>query len=251
MDLGFGTANSKLGNATANALLQTAQVQERAVHDEMQRYDALLTDDDALAQLRSKRLQEMQREAAERQKYRAAGHGTYQELGDGSRQDTRDVAQAFFSAAKESERVVVHFYRPSTTICDVFHKHLERLAAKHLETRFVKLNVQDCDVSERGASFLVERLKITVMPTLLLVHNRQSIHQIRGFDELGGTDSFTANMLAHVLAKYGLLQRADDEIPDELLSNASNRSNLHGSTFHRTGNKGQRHRHEPDDDDEF
>lgn len=246
MDLGFGAANQQLGDATARAIVRTAQVQEAAVHAELQRYDAVLSDADALAELRRQRLLELQRAAQERQQYLAAGHGKYDELGDGPQQDSRDVARSFFAAAKDSERLVVHFYRPSTVHCEVWHKHLAALAVKHLETRFVKLNVQDCDVTERGASFLVERLNVTVMPTLVLVKNRQAVHQIRGFDELGGTDAFSANMLAHVLGNHGVLKKTEDEVPDELLRESSNRKN--SSTISRVG-KGRRHRYEDEDED--
>lgn len=43
--------------------------------------------------------------------------------------------QAFFEAAKKSPRLVVHFYRPTTRYCQTVDAHLERLAARHLETR--------------------------------------------------------------------------------------------------------------------
>ena len=210
MDLGFGKANQSMGLATAQAILQTAQAQERAVQDEIQHYDRLLDDDQALEQLRAKRLQELQQQAARRQQYRAAGHGVYQELCP-SQQDSRDVGRAFFDAAKQSERLVVHFYRDSTEYCEVFHKQLAALAEKHLETKFVKQNVQDCDQTETGAGFLVERLRVHVMPTLVLIHKRHAVHQVRGFDELGGNDAFSTEELAQVLAKHGVLELHDTE----------------------------------------
>lgn len=204
------------------AILQTAQAQERAVQDEIRRYDQLLDDDQALEQLRAKRLQEMKQQAALVQQYRAAGHGVYEELCP-SKQDSRDVGRAFFDAAKQSERLVVHFYRDSTEYCQVFHKHLTALADTHLETKFVKLNVQDCDQTETGAAFLVERLRVHVMPTLVLIHKRQAVHQVRGFDELGGTDTFSQAALAKVLAQHGVLELQDGE-REKLLKEQSNDS---------------------------
>ena len=46
--------------------------------------------------------------------------------------------------------------------CKIFDKHLEILAKKHLETKFMKLDVEK-------APFLTQRLKIRVIPTLALV----------------------------------------------------------------------------------
>ena len=154
----------------------------------------------------------MQKQYSQQQKYRALGHGSYTDLGMGSTQDSRDIAKDFFRTCKESERIVVHFYRPSTRFCDTFHAHLAKLAEKHLETKFVKVNVEGCDNNEGGgASFLVERLGVVVMPTLVLVKDRKAFHHIRGFDELGGTDEFSTNMLAHVLGTHGVTDLRDDE----------------------------------------
>jgi hypothetical protein len=216
MDLGFGTKNQDIGNATAKALLQGTQAQEQALEAELAQYDRLLENDDALEDLRQKRLAKLQSQHAQHQKWKELGHGNYEELGGG--QDARDVAKDFFEACKKSERLVVHFYRPTTRHCDIFHAHLEKLAQKHLETRFVKVNVQDCDHQGGGASFLVERLGVHVMPTLVLVKDRKAVHHIPGFDELGGTDDFSTNILACVLGNHGVLTPTDEEeIPEEFL----------------------------------
>ena len=80
----------------------------------------------------------------------------------------------------------------------------------------MKVNVEGCDNNEgSGASFLVERLGIVVMPTLVLVKNRKAFHHMRGFDELGGTEDFSTNMLAHVLGAHGVTDVRDDEEMDE------------------------------------
>jgi hypothetical protein len=216
MDLGFGEANQRVGSLTQQALLQSALRHEQALGQELDKYNAVLNDDEqALTQLRLQRLQQMKQQTEQQARFRAAGHGQYTEL-LASSQDTRDVARDFFEATKQSERVVVHFYRPSTVACEVFHKHLERLAATHLETRFVKLNVQDCDtVSAKGASFLVQRLGVTVMPTLQLIVSRRTVHQVLGFDELGNTDGFRVAALAKLLVRHKVLwTNADDDGSD-------------------------------------
>ncbi|KAL7579888.1 hypothetical protein ACA910_004895 [Epithemia clementina (nom. ined.)] len=216
MDLGMGSKNSAVGNAAAKALMQVSKVQEQVLEQEISKYDALLDDDEALEALRRKRLEQMKKEQQNKAQWKAQGHGIYSEVGQG--QDTRDVARAFFEASKQSERLVIHFYRPTTPLCDIFHAHLENLAPKHLETKFIKINVEGCDAtgsgrgSGSGASYLVEQLGVYVMPTLVVVNDRKVVHHIRGFDELGGgTEDFSTQSLAFVLGQYGGLVLTDDE----------------------------------------
>ncbi len=142
MDLGFGNKNQVVGNVASATILKSAQAQEQAIDAELSKYDELLNyNDDALEALRAKRLDQMKAAARNRQVYIENGHGTYVSLGEGRL--GLDIAREFFEASKVSERLVVHFYRPTTRFCDVFHSHLQKLAHKHLETRFVKINV-DC-----------------------------------------------------------------------------------------------------------
>lgn len=43
------------------------------------------------------------------------------------------------------------------------------------------------------------------MPTLLLIKDGETVRHIRGFDEFGGTDEFSDDMFAYVLASHGVL----------------------------------------------
>ena len=215
MDLGFGNKNQRLGNVAASALLQVAQVQESTVDDQLDQFDDLLNDEEALSKFRANRMQELQQRHSQQKQWRAAGHGSYEELA-ASRQDSRDVAQEFFRVTKESDRVIVHFYRTSTALSDVFHKHLQEIAHKHLEARFLRINVEDCDrEGGKGASYLVEKLGIVVMPTLVLIHKRKAVHHIRGFDELGGTPDFPTSTLVNLLATHNVLHKEDTEYDNE------------------------------------
>ena len=121
----------------------------------------------------------MKQAASQQQDWVSKGHGKYEEIA-GERE--------FFDICKQSNKVVCHFFRDSTIRCKIFDKHLSLLAPKHLETKFVKLNVE-------RAPFLCERLKIRVLPTLAIVLNNVTKDYIKGFDELGGTDDFTTETL--------------------------------------------------------
>ena len=62
----------------------------------------------------------------------------------------------FFHAAKTSDNLVVHFYRPTTRYCLNVDAHFEKLAEKHMETRFVKINAEKSD-------YLVDKLGIVMV----------------------------------------------------------------------------------------
>lgn len=214
MDLGFGSANQVVGEAASKVILNAQLAQEAAVDEQLAQYDAVLNaSSDTIEALRAKRMAGLKRGRLLQQKWRGLGHGTYEALGEG--QHGGDCAKAFFAASKKSDRVVVHFHRKTTRICDVFHRHLATIAHRRLETRFVKIDVE----AGGSADYLVEKLGIVVMPTLLIVKDRKAVHHIRGFDELGGTDDFSAAALEYVLGLHGGVHRKDDdEIPDELLN---------------------------------
>jgi hypothetical protein len=219
MDLGFGKKNQIIGDALAKQFDATAKAQEQSIIEEINKYDALLeVGDSELEILRERRLAQMKKAQEQKQKWRAAGHGEYSDIGQG--QHGGDAAKEFFDASKASERLVVHFHRSTTRMCDVFHAHLEKLAAKHLESRFLKINVDQVSedgASGSGAAYLVEKLGIVIMPTILIIKDRKAVHQIRGFDEVGGADDFSTEALEWVLGAHdGIRVPEGREMPSEL-----------------------------------
>merc|ERR1739844_52269 len=145
-------------------------------------------------------------------------------MGIGEGQNGADSAKEFFDASKQSDRMIVHFHRPSTRLCDVFHMHLEKIAKKHLETRFVKINVDQVSedgASGSGAAYLVDKLGIVVMPTLVIIKDRKALYHIRGFDELGGTEDFSTEALEWLLGVRGGIKVPEgQEMPEELQGGA-------------------------------
>ena len=108
--------------------------------------------------------------------------------------DTKD----FFNAAKKSSRMIVHFYRSVTPRCQIVDAHFEKLAPNHLEARFVKIDAEK-------SPYLVEKLGIILLPTIILIKDGKTEHSIRGFDELGGTDDFSTADMAYILATHGVI----------------------------------------------
>jgi hypothetical protein len=153
MDIGFGDKNQIIGSMVNKVMLEGAAQQEAQIDADMAKYDELMNDEDALERLRAKRKEKLMAEQRQRLDWSAQGHGRYLELSD---------TKEFFHAAKTSQRLCVHFYRPTTRYCENVDAHFEKLCKKHMETRFVKINAEKSD-------YLVEKLGIVIMPTMVLV----------------------------------------------------------------------------------
>lgn len=123
----------------------------------------------------------------------------------------------FFNAAKKSNRMIVHFYRSVTPRCQIVDAHLERLCQTHLEARFVKIDAEK-------SPYLVEKLGIILMPTIVLIKDGKTEHAIHGFDEFGGTDDFTTQDMAYVLATHKVLNYETDR--SEEISQRATRAGL-------------------------
>ena len=79
---------------------------------------------------------------------------------------------------------------------------LKILAPKHFDTRFLRINVEN-------APFLVTKLKIQVLPCVLLFVDGVSTDRIIGFEGLGySEDTVTTRDLEARLLAAGVLTRA-------------------------------------------
>lgn len=169
--------DKQVQQAVEKTVLEASKVVESQLDAEIERLDQLDSDD--LEALREKRLKQMKQQAAQREEWKSKGHGHYTEISE---------EKEFFDECKKSERVVCHFYRDSTFRCKIVDKHLALLAPKHLETKFLKLSVD-------RAPFLCERLRIRMLPTIGIVVEGKTKDFIKGFDDLGGHDEFSTEML--------------------------------------------------------
>eukprot|EP00891_Asterochloris_glomerata_P002674 jgi/Astpho2/2674/fgenesh1_pm.00049_%23_16_t len=167
-------------------LLQVAKNVEDQLDSQLHQLDNLREDD--VEQLRQKRIQQLKRQADRKREWLSKGHGEYREI-----LSEKD----FFAEMKGTERMVCHFYRENWP-CKVMDKHLSILAQQHTETKFVKIHAEK-------SPYLTEKLRIFMLPTLALVKNQKVDSYIVGFDELGGKDDFSTEVLAARLEQAGLL----------------------------------------------
>ena len=187
----FIMANS-MEAAIQQTVLQATKVMEEQVDSELQKMDQMTSDD--LEELREKRREQLKKQARQKQEWLQKGHGQYSEI---------PGEKEFFAELKDSPRIVCHFYRESTFRCKIVDKHLALLAPKHVETKFVKIDAEK-------SHFLVQRLNVKVLPTILIVKDSKFIDRIVGFDDLGGRDEFSTEMMEWRIAQSGAINYSGD-----------------------------------------
>lgn len=168
---------------------------------------AALEDDDDLSGLREQRLQQLHQEMTRAKTMKEAGTGHYTEIKD---------EKSIMDITTSTKLVVVHFAKSDFGRCGVMDGHLEYLAPRHFDTRFVKINVDN-------APFLVTKLKVQILPCVISFIDGLGVDRILGFEGLGNGDKFTTKDLEARLFASGVLVRtklADGGL--KLLSKGSN-----------------------------
>lgn len=154
---------------------------------------ASLEDSPAVDAFREQRLQQLHSEFTRAKAQKSSGFGTYTEIKE---------EKALMDLTTEVKYAVVHFAKDDFARCRVMDGHLENLAAKHFDTRFLKMNVEN-------APFLVTKLRVQVLPCVLAFVDGVSVDRIVGFEGLGYTpDTFTTKDLEARLLASGVVQRA-------------------------------------------
>ncbi|XP_035232678.1 thioredoxin domain-containing protein 9-like [Stegodyphus dumicola] len=174
------------------SVLQATKLIEEQVDAAIEKLDKL--EDEDLQALQRKRAAALKKQMKKKDEWIANGHGQYSELAS---------EKEFFDVCKKSENLVCHFYRSSTMRCAIVDKHLTDLAPKHIETKF-------CKIDAEKSPFLTQRLKIRVLPTIVLCKDAKSIDVIVGFDDLGGVDDFSTEILEWRIAQAEVINYSGD-----------------------------------------
>lgn len=149
--------------------------------------DDLLNDPD-LEALHEQRVAELRAARETRAAMTRVGHGAVTDLAEGD----------FLTAVTQTKRVVAHFQHRDFPRCAIMDKHLQLLAPKYFETRFVRLHAPD-------APFFVAKLNVQVLPCVLCFVDGIALDRVVGFDELGAKDDFATDALEARLAAAGAL----------------------------------------------
>ncbi|XP_052796926.1 thioredoxin domain-containing protein 9-like [Mya arenaria] len=187
-------------------LLEASKVVEQQLDAEIDRLEKM--DEDDFDMLRKQRMDALKKSQQQKQEWMSNGHGKYTEVAD---------EKDFFDSCKKSKKVVCHFYRDSTFRCKIIDKHLEILAPKHIETKFIKIDAEKC-------KFLVDRLRIVVLPTICIAMDGKTQDYIVGFDDLGGKDEFPTEMLEWRLGRAKAINYQGDVLNPPKFANQKDTS---------------------------
>jgi len=184
--------------ATQQVAAMAMMAVEKALDDEIERIDNMGEED--FARIRKARLEEMKAKALEKEQWRRNDHGSLAMITD---------QKEFFEAAKKSKRVICLFYRDGNKWCDVLSTHFQVLAQKHMEAKFCKVNAEN-------SPFLVERLNIWMMPTIICCKDGKVHRQFNGLDEIDPSGKFETASLEFVLHNAEMLD--DTPLLDSFMS---------------------------------
>uniref|UniRef100_A0A6U5BAK1 Thioredoxin domain-containing protein n=1 Tax=Hemiselmis andersenii TaxID=464988 RepID=A0A6U5BAK1_HEMAN len=174
-----------------------------------------LLDDEDLDELHAQRIREMKAEAMRRQEMAKKGHGQYVEI----REDQ------FLQEVTTCEKAVVHFFHQDFQRCKIVHKHLQAVAPKYAECKFLKLNAQE-------APFFVTKLQIQVLPCIVMFKKGIACDRIVGFEELGGVDDFTQIRLERRLTEQGIIAYKNDDIDSDEEQELRERKGIKGGALY-------------------
>ncbi|KAI9746588.1 MAG: hypothetical protein M1818_000301 [Claussenomyces sp. TS43310] len=177
----------------SNIDTRVAAVLDASHSDDEDALIASLEEDPAMDAFREQRIQQLHSELTRAKIQKNQGFGQYTEVKD---------EKSLMDLTTEVKYAVVHFAKDDFARCGVMDGHLEELAKKHFDTRFLKMSVEN-------APFLVTKLKVQVLPCVLAFVDGVSVDRIIGFEGLGYTqDTFTTKDLEARLLASGVVLRA-------------------------------------------
>jgi len=173
--------------AISSAMSKVISEEEAKLDGQMHKLSKM--DEDDLEELRAKRLETLKNKEIRRSKWLQNNHGRFHEL-----QDQKD----FFANVKSTKHVICLFYSKTSHWTKPLQEHLTLIAQKHLECKFLQIEAAN-------APFLIERLQIWMMPTLVLAKDNKVSTQLRGLDWVAPNGKIDTLALEQKLFDYGFL----------------------------------------------
>ncbi|KAI0092060.1 thioredoxin-like protein [Irpex rosettiformis] len=175
--------------------------------------EAEIENDDNAA-VRERGIQQFKQEMERLKKLKENGHGRYDEI-----LEEKLVLQTTI----QEPLCIVHFYMPNFRRCTIMDKHLERLAPKYFNTRFLRVCVEN-------VPFLVEKLGIKVLPAVYCFVKGVAKTRLVGFEDLGNKDNFETSVLERKLLDTGVIKHEQDDASQHTYTTATTtvRQNVRG-----------------------
>ena len=112
---------------------------------------------------------------------------------------TEIIETEFLDTMLKNEKVVCHFYHKDFERCKIIDKHLRIIAPNHRETLFVKIDAEK-------TPFFTAKLKVRVLPTIILFVKGKAIHRFIGFQDFGMNDDFPTINLSRQLVLFKMIE---------------------------------------------
>jgi len=173
----------------AGQLLKAAKIVETQLDQEIQKLE--ISDESDLEEIRRKRMLQMKKIQKEKEDLLSNGHGKLSEVSD---------EREFFQAAKESAKLVCHFYDPTNRKSPVVDKVLQKISVKHIHTRFISVNAEK-------VPFLIKRLNIRKVPTIGVSIDSKMADYLRVETEFGSNpeEEIKPEVMEAKLARSGVI----------------------------------------------
>ncbi|PYH94963.1 thioredoxin-like protein [Aspergillus ellipticus CBS 707.79] len=218
-------------------------------------FEALETEDDSA--YRAHRIEQLNAEFAATQNSRARDPSApTTTIVQDSLYQTLASDQALLDFTTQTHRCLIHFAHPDFARCSTMDEHIRALAARHYEVRFARVDV-------RNTPFVVDKLKVRVLPCVIGFKDGVGVERITGFEGLGsggrdGADGFSTTTLEKRLIWKGILTRAkfkggedaSDESEDSDDGDRTTRRDQ-GRRAIRSGNARNYYKHDSDGDDDW
>ncbi|GLC39228.1 hypothetical protein PLESTB_000394100 [Pleodorina starrii] len=157
-----------------------------------------LMEDEELQKLHEERIARLKAEREKRNQQAQKGHGTYSEITEGD----------FLEIVTQTDLVVCHFFHREFERCKIMDKHLQTLAHKYFNTRFIKLSAPD-------SPFFTVKLNIKMLPCIIGFKQGVAVGRVTGFEGLGGRDDFPTELLEDQLLLMGIIELPERDRDDE------------------------------------
>ncbi|CAH6718207.1 phosducin-like protein 1 [[Candida] jaroonii] len=160
--------------------------------DDDELLDLLDEDDAILSQYRESRIQQLTKEFKKIDELSPDNLGAIEDYTD---------EKALMEVVTKSEIVFIHFYQPNFAKCNKMNEKLKILAEKHLTLKVLSIKAET-------ATFLVEKLKIKVLPFVVIYKNGKEFDRLVGFEKLGNDpNDFSYDSLETYLIRTGVINR--------------------------------------------
>lgn len=115
------------------------------------------SDDDVFVKYKTQRVAEMQRETGSLVEFRS---------------------EADLVRKSKTNTMIVHFYKPEFTKCEIMNRHLEEVCKSFPGIEFYKINAEKC-------ALVTKKLNVLSLPFLAFFKNGYFVDSVVGFEGLG------------------------------------------------------------------